>query len=86
VIPPDDWSTDSKRRSVTEELLPEESCAMSVTESNYRWRNVMADWRLKAAPVHLEKAAATESPQPVRLAIDAARMHLGEAQSYLRDD
>jgi hypothetical protein len=71
---------------VTQELLPEESIPMTVTKPNYRWRNMMVNGRLIAALAHLEKAAKTESPQPVRLAIDAARMHLVEAQSYLLDD
>jgi hypothetical protein len=59
---------------------------MIMTEPNYRWRNAMADWRLTAALAHLDKAAGTEPSQQVRLAIDAARMHLVEAQSYLRGD
>jgi hypothetical protein len=71
---------------VTQQLLPEESIPMTVTEPSYRWRNMMVNGRLVAALAHLEKAAETESPQPVRLAIDAARMHLVEAQSYLLDD
>jgi hypothetical protein len=82
----DDWSTDSRRRNVTQELLSEEGISLSVTEPGYRWRNIMVAGRLIAALAQLEKAAEIESPQPVRRAIAAARMHLVEAQSYLLDD
>ena len=62
------------------------STSAAAAEPSHRWRNATVDWRLNEALTHLDKASQADPPPPARIAIAAARMHLVEAQSYLRDD